>query len=81
MNYQKVFEKHNISDADINKLVDAFASRASKDSANKQPDGIYHSAAIDIAMGAIDMSEETIDAMSNGHTAKGWIEILTGVTL
>ena len=81
MNYQKVLQKHNISDDDINTLVKHFAERASLDGNNKQPDAVYHTAAIDIAIGAIDLSEETLGAMKSGHDAKGWIGVLTGIKL
>lgn len=81
MKYHKILEKHDISEADINTLVKHFAERAAKDSSNLQPDAVYHSAAIDIALGAVDMSEETLGAMKTGHSAKGWIEVLTGIKL
>lgn len=82
MNYQKILRSHQISDADITKLVEQFSARAaSEDPQNRLPDAVYHSAAVDIAMGAIDLSEDTQNTMKVGHDARTWMQVLTGVQL
>lgn len=82
MNYQKILSAHHITDDDIQQLVTLFKSRATaSDKSNCLPDAIYESAAIDIAMGAIDLSQETQEAMKEGHQARQWLHVLTGLAI
>lgn len=79
MNYEKVLKDHNITNADIDRIVTAFQARAQADSQSAHPEAIYHTAAVDIAMGAVDLQQEVKAGMNESHSAKGWLSILTGV--
>ncbi len=81
MSYDKELEKNGITAADIDKLVAAFRQRAAGDKTVSHPDAIYHTAAVDLAMGAVDLHKEVLAGMKDGHSAKAWLAILTGVAL
>jgi hypothetical protein len=81
MNYQKILRDNQITDADMTRLLELFRARASAaDHANMLPDSIYESAAVDIAMGAIDLCKDTHESMQEGHDARHWLHILTGLS-
>ncbi len=81
MNYGKVLAKHGLSDTDVDRLADALLQRAADSGEDRQPRAIYHSAAVDLAMGACELSEEVQAGMKSESSARNWLEILTGVAL
>ena len=81
MSYAKTLEQHGISQADLDTLTQYFAERGKQDTNNSLPDAVYNTVALDITMGAIEFSKETLSAMGKGHDAKGWIKVMTGVDL
>lgn len=86
MSYDKVLKEHDIGDADIDRVVEAFLSRAQTahdqgDVQSAHPRAVYHTAAVDMAMGAVDLHKEVKAGMNSSHSARGWLSILTGVDL
>ena len=79
MIYEKVLAKHGLSSADIDTLVATMRERAS--GGVVQPEAVYHSAAVDLALGACEMSEEVLAGMKGGDDARRWLAILTGVSV
>ncbi len=79
MNYEKALAKHGLSEADVERVVDAFIARAERSSEPVQPRAIYHSAALDLALGACEMSEEVSAGMKADSGARTWLAILSGV--
>jgi len=80
MNYGKALAKHGLKDGDVNHLVEVLQQRANASSEVVQPRAIYHSAAVDIALGACELSEEVQAGMKSESSARHWLEILTGVS-
>ena len=86
MNYDKLLQEHGISDGDIDRIVQAFAARAAEanaggDAQAPHPQAVYHTAAVDMAMGAVDLHKEVKAGMNSSHSARSWLSILTGVAL
>ncbi len=86
MSYNKLLKEHNISDADIARIVAAFESRAvdahnNGESQSAHPQAVYHTAAIDMAVGAVELHKEVKAGMNSSHSARTWLSILTGVDL
>lgn len=81
VNYQDILLKHGISDQTIDALANTFRQRATDQTPLCHPDAVYHTAAIDIAMGVIDLHQETKAGLNEDHSAKEWLSILTGISL
>ncbi|MCV6626630.1 MAG: hypothetical protein OIF38_11070 [Cellvibrionaceae bacterium] len=81
MDYHKQLQKFNISQADIERLCKTFNERAASLGESRQAEVLYESAAIDLALGAIELEQETQQAMKEGLSAKQWLTLLTGVKL
>lgn len=81
MSYNKVLKDHQINPSDIDRIVAAFQARAEADSQAAHPQAVYHTAAIDMAMGAVDLQKEVAAGMHESHSARAWLSILTGVAL
>ena len=81
MNYGKALAKHGLKDADVDRVVEVLMQRAGASSEAVQPRAIYHSAAVDLALGACELSEEVLAGMKSDSSARNWLEILTGVSL
>jgi hypothetical protein len=79
MSYEKALAKHGLSDADVERIVDTFMARAEASSESVQPRAIYHSAALDLVLGACEMSEEVSAGMKAQSSAHTWLAILSGV--
>ncbi len=81
MSQHKLLAKHAIGDEELDKLVALMRQRAQADESVSHPDAIYHSAAVDMAMGAVDLHEDIVQGMRSSHSAKQWLQILTGVEI
>jgi len=80
MNYEKALAKHGLGNDEIEQLVEVLARRAEAADGKAQPKAIYHSAAIDLMLGACEMCEEVQAGMKDSTSAKTWLSILTGVS-
>jgi len=81
MNYQKQLNKYGIDVADLETLVAAFESKIKSGDLNAQPKVILESAAIDMALGAVEMHTDATVAEKEGLSARQWLSVLTGVEL
>lgn len=78
MDPQKLLAKHEISQGNIEQICQLFKSRIEGNKLAKQADVLLESLAIDIAMGAIEMSQENQAAMGDALSARSLVEVLTG---
>ena len=82
MNYEKVLQAHGITRAHLDKVADTFRARAQDaDAALAHPLAVYHTAAVDLALGAVDMHQEVQAGMERSHSARDWFSIFTAVSL
>lgn len=81
MDPQKLFAKHNISDSDIEQICQTFKTRIQEEALPRQAEVLLESAAVDLALGAIEMSQETQAAMGDALSPKALIQVLTGCKL
>lgn len=81
MDPQKLFAKHNISDSDIEQICQTFKTRIQEEALPRQAEVLLESAAVDLALGAIEMSQETQAAMGDALSPKVLIQVLTGCKL
>ena len=81
MNYQKQLNKYGINDADLETLVAAFEANIKSNDLNTQAKVILESAAIDMALGAVEMHTDATVAENEGLSARQWLSVLTGVAL
>lgn len=81
MNYQKQLDGHGIDGADLEKLIATFESRINSGDLSPQPRVILESAAIDMALGAVEMHTDATVAEKEGLSARQWLNLLTGAEL
>ena len=81
MNYEKALAEHGLGSNDIEHVVNTLIQRAEAAGGKVQPKAIYHSAAIDLILGACELSEEVQAGMKDDTSAKAWLAILTGVSV
>ena len=81
MSYLTDLEDSNINQADIDRIAEAWRERARTLGEHPHPAAIYQTAAADIAMGLLELHRETETAMQGDHSARNWLEIVTGVDL
>lgn len=81
MNYEKALSKHGLNDDDIESLVNTWMQRTEAAGDKVQAKAIYHSAAIDLALGACELSDEVQEGMKEESSARRLLAILTGVEL
>lgn len=78
MDPQKILAKNGISQANIEQICQLLKSRIEDKQLTMQADVLLESMAVDIAMGAIEMSQENQAAMGDALSAIALIEVLTG---
>ncbi len=76
-NYLKTLAEHGIEANDIELISQEMESRA-KATGFSHPNGVYHALIVDLALSAVDIQRETQQEMGNTHTAKQWLDIITG---
>ncbi|MBB6523093.1 hypothetical protein [Pseudoteredinibacter isoporae] len=81
MDPQKLFAKHDISNSDIDQICQTFKARIKDQELPRQAEVLLESAAVDLALGAIEMSQETQAAMGDALSPKDLIQVLTGCEL
>ena len=81
MSYLTDLEDSNINQADIDRIAAVWRERARTLGEQPHPAAIYQTAATDIAMGLLELHRETETAMQEDHSARNWLEIVTGVDL
>lgn len=79
MDYLKQLEKFDLGQADIDHLADTFEQRAKQAEQSKQARILYESAAMDLALGAIEMYQDTEKAIQEKLSPKQWLSLLSGV--
>lgn len=78
MDYQKLFNKHHINTSYLDNVSQQFAQRAKDLGLPRQADAIYQAAAADLAMGAIELHQDTQEGMKESISPAQWLEIITG---
>ncbi|GAA6152930.1 hypothetical protein [Pseudoteredinibacter isoporae] len=81
MDPQKLFAKHDISTSDIDQICQTFKARVKDQALPRQAEVLLESAAVDLALGAIEMSQETQAALDDALSPKDLIRVLTGCQL
>ncbi|WP_299769244.1 hypothetical protein [uncultured Pseudoteredinibacter sp.] len=81
MDPQKLLAKHNIHSAELELICQQFESRVAEKGLPRQAKILLETAAVDLALGAIEMSQETESAMGESLSAVQLLEILCGLEL
>ena len=81
MSYLTDLKEFNIDQADIDRIAAAWRQRAANLGEAPHPAAIYQTAAVDIAMGLIELHRETAAAMHSDHPPRTWLAIVSGVDL
>lgn len=81
MTYLTELNAAGIYQADIDLVAETWRRRAAERGEQAHPNAIYQTAAVDIAMGLIELHRETESAMQADHPVRSWLGIVTGVKL
>lgn len=79
MDYQKQLQQYRINPATLDLISSQFAERAKAMGLARQADAIYQAAAMDLALGAIELHKDTQEGMKESISPEQWINIITGL--
>jgi len=76
-NYLHQLAEHAITSATLDQLAATMAERA-KANGFSHPIAVYHSLAVDLALGALDNERESAESLGKTHSVKDWLAIISG---
>ncbi|GAB2188839.1 hypothetical protein [Sessilibacter sp. MAH2] len=77
MNYLKPLQKNGVYSEDLEDIAKLLEDRASS-KGFKHPQSVYHSMAVDLALGTLEMKTEAESELGKSHSLKDWLAIILG---